>query len=82
MYAMTSIFTLSYLLRTMFLISQVWLAPVCDTNYNPQEAYIDNMLFLALLPIFDIIPILVVLVYHVITLWNAKDYHKAPADSA
>ena len=50
-------------------------------GFNPRTAYIDNMLFLALLPIFDIIPILVVLVYQVITLRNAKSYAKTPTGS-
>ena len=80
MYAMTIIFTLSYLLRTMFLISQIWLSPVCDGGYNPRTAYIDSMMFLALLPIFDTIPICVVLVYHVVTLRNVKPYTKAADD--
>lgn len=82
MYAMTIIFTLSYLLRTMFLISQIWLAPVCDGGFNPKTAYIDEMLFLALLPIFDTIPIFVVLVYHLLTLRHVKEYVKASPDSS
>ena len=70
---MTIIFTIAYLLKTLFLVIQgFWLGSI-DPSCSPKE-YIDYVLFLAGLIVFDMIPILVVLIYHLITLKNAKDY--------
>lgn len=54
---------------------------MCDGGFNPKTAYVDEMLFLALLPIFDTIPIFVVLVYHIFTLRHVKEYVKPTTDS-
>ena len=73
MLTMTSIFTIAYLLKTIFLVIQgFWLGDI-DTDCSKNE-YQDDILFLSLLPVFDIIPIVVVLSYHLITLKSAKDY--------
>ena len=70
---MTIIFTIAYLLKTLFLVIQgFWLGSI-DPSCSIKE-YIDYVLFLAGLIVFDMIPILVVLIYHLITLKNAKDY--------
>ena len=70
---MTIIFTIAYLLKTLFLVIQgFWLGSI-DPSCSFKE-YIDYVLFLAGLIVFDMIPILVVLIYHLITLKNAKDY--------
>ena len=73
MSTMTIIFTIAYLLKTLFLVIQgFWLGSI-DPSCSFKE-YIDYVLFLAGLIVFDMIPILVVLIYHSITLKNAKDY--------
>lgn len=73
MSTMTIIFTIAYLLKTLFLVIQgFWLGSI-DPSCSFKE-YIDYVLFLAGLIVFDMIPILVVLIYHLITLKNAKDY--------
>lgn len=73
MSAMTLTFTVAYLLKTIFLVIQgFWLGTV-DPSCNYKE-FLDYVLFLSGLIMFDMVPILVVFIYHLITLKNAKDY--------
>jgi hypothetical protein len=73
MSTMTLSFTLAYLLKTLFLVIQgFWLGTI-DPTCSFKE-YIDYVIFLSGLIMFDMVPILVVLIYHFVTLKNSKDY--------
>jgi magnesium-transporting ATPase (P-type) len=76
---MTTIFTFSYLLRTVYLMSQIFIDP--GEKCEPEIIYMDYALLLSLLPLFDIFPILVVFVYHIITLKNSKNPKQGPDES-
>lgn len=73
MYTMTFIFSASYFLRSLFLLSQIWLGDAC-TDGDITQAFANYLMFLILLPVSDLIPILVVLYYHYKTMRNVAPY--------
>ena len=73
MYTMTFIFTASYFLRSLFLLSQIWLGDACEDG-DVTQAFANDLMFLILLPVSDLIPIIVVLYYHYKTMRNVAPY--------
>jgi hypothetical protein len=86
MFAMTSVFTLSYFLRSVFMLTEPMLMPSCcngcyeNGGTSKQMTYF-NLLYLVQLPVTDCVPILVILLYHLMTMRNSKVY-EVPVEQA
>lgn len=76
---MTSVFSLSYFIRSAFMITESKLSPQCCNGYflnNATSTQLTDfyLLYLSQLPITDCVPILVILMYHMITMRDSKVY--------
>lgn len=75
MYAMTFLFTVSYFLRAVWLITEdTLIAKRAGDCTDSKWIYINVMTFLCLLPITDLVPIVVILTYHICTMRNVPVY--------